>query len=509
MSEVTSAVIVTDAARAVSGAFQPIIPGFYPDPTICRVGDDYYLATSSFEYFPGAPIFHSRDLVTWAQIGNILTSREQFRKETTGPSTGVYGSTLRHRDGRFWFITTNVSEFDAGQVIVHATDPAGPWSEPVFVPEAVGIDPDLCWDEDGQCYLTWHLLDFSVGGQGIRQAPIDLSTGRLTADPYPVWQGTGMNAAEGPHLYQIGDYWYILLAEGGTERGHCVTVARASSPQGPFEPCQNNPVFTHRSSSHPVQSVGHADLVEGPDGRWAVVYLGSRPRGSTPGFHVLGRETFIAGIEWVDDWPVFKELRFEVPDPDTAFSDSFDAPTLDFRWVVPDGEPDSAITRRADGGLGFRSSGRASDLLCARVRDFAWTAEAVFEEAGEFRLRLDDRHWCALVLQGGQVRVMVQIGDIRHEVNAIAVANTAVTLRLEAAPPRTAPVPFGYAGPDNIALSVDDGRGFTELARLDGRYFSTEVAAGFTGRMLAFGSPQTDGRLLSVSYAPTRSEESD
>src|SRR6478735_5604408 len=206
---------------ASPAAITPVIPGFHPDPTICRVGFDYFLATSSFEYFPGAPIFHSRDLVTWTQIGNILTRRSQFRAGTSGPSTGIYGSTLRHRDGHFWFVTTNVSDFESGQLIVHATDPAGPWSDPVFVPEAIGIDPDLCWDDDGACYLTWHVLDFTVGGQGIRQAPIDLATGELLEPAYPVWQGSGMPMAEGPHLYHIGDSWYMMLAEGGTERGHC------------------------------------------------------------------------------------------------------------------------------------------------------------------------------------------------------------------------------------------------------------------------------------------------
>ncbi|MGC5170046.1 family 43 glycosylhydrolase [Microbacterium sp. DT81.1] len=497
----TASRAITDTSA--NGAFQPILPGFHPDPTICRVGDDYYLATSSFEYFPGAPIFHSTDLVSWTQIGSILTTREQFRLTTPGPSTGIYGSTLRFHGGRFWFITTNVSDFAAGQVIVHATDPAGPWSEPVFVPEAVGIDPDLCWDDDGESYLTWHVLDFTVGGQGIRQARIDLETGRLREPHYPIWQGSGMQAAEGPHLYRIGDHWYILLAEGGTERGHCVTAARSTSPTGPFEPCPWNPVFTHRSSSHPVQSVGHADLVQGPDGRWAVVYLGARPRGSTPGFHVLGRETFLAGIDWVDGWPVFDEYRFDIPVPDTAFEDDFSGAALDPRWVVADGEPASTVERDPDGGLHFPSAGRsAADLLCARVRDFAWVAEAVVERAGEFRLRLDERHWCGVVVDAGTARAILRIGDVWQEVAAAPVRTPRVTLRLEASVPRSAPVPFGYAGPDDVTLSVDTGDGFVKLARLDGRYFSTEVAAGFTGRMLALGSPHPGGRLLSVSYRP-------
>ncbi|MDY0914578.1 glycoside hydrolase family 43 protein [Rathayibacter festucae] len=484
-----------------SSAVRPIIPGFFPDPTICRKGEDYYLATSSFEYFPGAPIFHSRDLTTWEQIGNILTTRDQFRRGTTGPSTGIYGSTLRYHGGRFWFITTNVSDFESGQVIVHAEDPAGPWSDPVFVPEAQGIDPDLCWDADGQCYLTWHLLDFTVGGQGIRQAPIDPETGTFLEPDYPIWQGSGMQAAEGPHLHRIGSYWYLLLAEGGTERGHCVTVARGTSPRGPFEGDPRNPVFTHRSSSHSVQNVGHADLVPTPTGEWAAVYLGARPRGSTPGFHVLGRETFLAGIDWVDGWPVFEEDRFRIPAAETAFHDDFTSEQLDPRWVVPDGEPESLVVSTA-AGLAFRSSEATADHLCCRVRDFSWRAEANVSISGSFGLRLDDRHWCELVLDDDRVRVIVRIGDLRQETESVPVVGGDVVLVLETAEPKTRPVPFGYAGPDDVVLSVRSGGVSTELARLDGRYFSTEVAAGFTGRTLAVSSHSPEGRIRSISYSP-------
>jgi hypothetical protein len=499
-----TAVASASRSRTNNSAIQPIIPGFFPDPTICRVGADYYLANSSFEYFPGAPIFHSTDLVSWTQIGNILTSRTQFRSGTPGPSTGVYGSTLRHHDGRFWFITTNISDFESGQFIVSAENPAGPWSEPVFVPDAIGIDPDLCWDDDGRCYLTWHVLDFTVGGQGIRQAPIDLASGRLLEPHYPVWQGSGMPMAEGPHLYRIGDWWYIVLAEGGTERGHCVTVARANSPRGPFESCPHNPVFTHRSSSHPVQNVGHADLVQTPTGEWAAVYLGTRPRGSTPGFHVLGRETFLAGITWADGWPEFHESRFEIPVPDTAFRDGFRGDTLDPRWVVPDGEPGSVVRRHERGGVTFLTSGTPSAYLCTRIRDFAWTAEARAEIAGTLALRLDDRHWCAITLQDGCVRGAVQIGDLRQDLASFEVGFAdEVALRISTVEPRTLPLPFGYAGPDDVILSVETATiGQVEIARLDGRYFSTEVAAGFTGRMLAVGAPTPDGRVISVAYDP-------
>lgn len=486
-----------------SGEVQPVIPGFHPDPTVCRVGHDYYLATSSFEYFPGAPIFHSRDLVSWTQLGNILDRRSQFRRGRAAPSTGVYGSTLRFHDGRFWFVTTNVSDFGAGQLIVSATDPSGPWSDPVWVPKAIGIDPDLCWDEAGQAYLTWHVLDFGVSAEGIHQAPIDLGTGRLLERPRLLWEGSGLPSAEGPHLYRIGGYWYLMVAEGGTERGHCVTVARSVTIRGPFEPCPANPIFTRRSTVHPVQSVGHADLVRAPDGRWAAVYLGSRPRGSTPGFHVLGRETFLAGVDWVDDWPVFDAGRFEVPVADTGFTDSFTDAGFDPRWVVPGGEPASVAVPDPAGGIRF--TGERPGLLCTRVCDFEWTADAVVDGGGSLSLRLDDRHWCGIVLHDGRASVTVQIGDISQERGSIRVGDAPVILRIRATDPTAPPVPVGDAGPDEVVLAVGIGGSFTELARLDGRYFSTEVAAGFTGRMLALGSPDPAGRILSVSYRPESS----
>ncbi|MFJ4029594.1 family 43 glycosylhydrolase [Paenarthrobacter sp. NPDC089989] len=483
-------------------ALQPILPGFHPDPTICRVGEDYYLTTSSFEYFPGAPIFHSRDLVTWSRIGHVLDRRSQFRLGNARPSTGLYAGTLRHHEETFWFVTTNVSDYDAGQVLVHSTDPAGPWSEPVFVDGAIGIDPDLCWDVDGTCYLSWKAMSFTEGEVGIRQARLDLSTGRLLDEPYPIWQGSGLGAVEAPHLYRIGSYWYLLLAEGGTERGHCVTVARASSPAGPFEPCPANPVFTHRSTIHPVQNVGHADLVQTPDGSWAAVYLGVRAKGSTPGFHVLGRETFLAGVDWVDGWPVFIEDRFDIPQAETGFTENFPHGPLDARWVVPGGEPASIVSKDDDGGLRLSSlADGCPGLLCTRVRDLEWTAEATFSLSGSLTLRIDDRYWFGLKLLDGQVRACARLGDIEHELAAVQVAAKAVTLRIEAVPPSSPTVPLGHGGPDEVVLSVVEPSGVRELGRLDGRHLSTEVASGFTGRMLAVQSFNS-GTVHSVRYTP-------
>jgi hypothetical protein len=487
-------------ALRVSAAEHPIIAGMYPDPTICRVGDVYYLATSSFEYFPGAPIFRSEDLTSWTQIGHVLTRRSQFPTGDGGPSKGIYGSTLRHHDGRFWFITTNANEYEAGQVLVSATDPAGPWSEPVMIPDAVGIDPDLAWDGD-TCYLTWKRLSFTEGDLELVQAVVDLENGSI-GPAYQIWQGTGMTAPEGPHLYRVGDRWYLTLAEGGTERGHTVTVARSEAPYGPFEACPHNPIFTHRSLGHPVQNAGHADLVQTRDGDWAAVYLGVRARGSIPGFHVLGRETFLAGISWVDGWPVFDERRYDVTPEDHTFSDDFTSAELDDRWVVPGGEPAGVGVRGAGGGLGFANVWRTgADLICARVRDLRWVSEALVEGDVASVLHIDDRHWYGVVIRDGVARAEARVGDLTQAIGSVAVEG-AVLLRIEAAAPESLTVPLGHAGPDDIILSVEAAGVTHELARLDGRYLSSEVASGFTGRVLGFGSPSGDGVLKTVRYRP-------
>ena len=484
----------------------PVIPGFHPDPSICRVGDDYYLATSSFEYFPGVPIFHSTDLVHWTQIGHALTRRSQFPLVEPGPSRGIYAPTLRHHDGRFWLITTNVSDVERGQVLVTTADPRGEWSEPVFVPEARGIDPDLAWDVDGTCYLTWNELRFGAGNFGIRQAPFDPTTGRLLEEPYPLWEGTGMQAPEGAHLYRVGATWYLMLAEGGTERGHSVTIARGQSPRGPFEPCPRNPILSHRSTDHPVQNVGHADLVETPTGEWAAVYLGVRPGGSTPGYHVNGRETFLAGIEWEDGWPRFDETAFAgAGTSDTAFADDFSGEALDLRWVTPDGEPE-ACTRTIEAGIELVPRDGGLPALCARITDARWRIGVRFARDGQARVWMDPGHWYGIRRSGDRILVEGRIGSTTAVLSDVTAVDT-VSLEIRAVDPRSLTRPLGDAGPDEIVFSTVSEAGLvTDLFRADGRYLSTEVASGFTGRMIALSADGSPATLLGVSYESTTNE---
>ncbi|CAH0193080.1 Non-reducing end alpha-L-arabinofuranosidase BoGH43A [Microbacterium oxydans] len=461
----------------------PIIPGYHPDPSICRVGDDFYLANSSFEYSPGVPLFHSRDLISWTQIGNVLDQPEHLdvRAGLGGASGGIYAPTLRHHDGRFWMITTNIHEVARGHILVHAADPSGPWSDPVYVAGLIGIDPDIAWDDDGTCLVTWS----DVVRGGISQAAIDPLTGALLSEPVSLWAGTGGAHAEGPHLIRRGDWWYLLVAEGGTGPGHMVTIARSRARQGPFEAAPGNPILTHRSTSAPVQSTGHSDLVELADGSWALVFLATRPRGTFPRWHTNGRETFLAGVDWIDDWPVIDETRYDVPAAATAFVDAFDGDTLHPRWISPGTSPSSFARTGADGlhldrGRDPLATG-AERLLATRAEDERWSALA--QASGDIALsvRIDDAHQLLVERVGSEVSARIVIGPLSDVVARVDAGSDAV---LEIRATEFEAERGARRGPDLLRAGYASADGFIELATLDGRYLSTEVAGGFTGRVI-------------------------
>lgn len=479
-------------------ATTPVIPGFFPDPSVCRVGEDYFLVNSSFEYAPGIPIHRSRDLRTWTQIGNVLTREVQFPAGVSGASRGIYAPTIRHRDGTFFVVVTNVERGDE-QFVVTATDPAGPWSDPIVFPGLGGIDPDLAWDDDGRCVLTYCALDEGLRPEDgalpvIAQVRVDLDRGVLLDEPRVIWRGSGLAHPEGPHLYRRGEWWYLLTAEGGTERGHAVCVARSRAIDGPFEAAPANPIFSRRSTGFPVQNTGHADLVEQPDGSWAMAYLGVRPRGFTPGFHVAGRETFLARVAWVDDWPVVHTDDVLLERPDTAFTDDFSTADLHPRWVSPDGPLPG---RHPAGGVAV-----GPHELAVRVRDLRWRFEARVDSSAAvaLRVRLDEHHWYAITLQAGTAEVRARIGPLEASVGSAPATGDVVTLLVEA-------VDATHDGPDDLRFGVLDADGERWIAALDGRYLSTEVAGGFTGRVLglrAVGS--TPAQVGGVRYLPLGDE---
>ncbi len=488
----------------------PVIPGFHPDPSICRVGADYYIACSSFEYFPGVPVFHSRDLVHWTQLGNALERREQLDlPPDTSSSGGIYAPTLRHHDGRFWLVVTNTS--GAGNLLVTATDPAGPWSDPIPLSEVVGIDPDLAWDDDGTCWCTV---------AGITQVAIDPYTGQALGRGRRIWSGTpGAKAPEAPHLYRIGEYWYLLIAEGGTERCHAISIARGHAPSGPFEPCPANPILTHRGTDRPVQNTGHADLVQAPDGSWWMVLLGVRPRGGTPGWHVLGRETFLAPVAWVDGWPVVGEPALELAAPAwplsapavTPVRDDFDDTELHPRWISLRRRCVETTTKERPGWLSLHAGGGSLDDLDGtfvgrRQQDLSCRVRALVDAGqgrGGLAVRLDEHHHYEIEVGPGEVRVLARIGPLRTVVAVQPVPQEPIVLGIDVTDP-----PAGgdaRTGPDVLRLGTEGPDGaFTALAALDGRYLSTEVAGGFTGRVIGMYAAAGTVHVDWFDYHPAR-----
>lgn len=289
-------------------AKNPILPGFRPDPSICRVGEDYYLVTSSFAYFPGVPVYHSRDLAHWEQIGNVLDRETQLPLKGCGNSQGIFAPTIRFHEGIYYMITTNIS--GGGNFVVTAEEPEGPWSEPYYLgEEAQGIDPSLFFDTDGTCYY----VGTRPNGKGVRYngdweiwvQELNLETMKLTGESHKIWKGAMHHGIwpEGPHLYKKGSYYYLLHAEGGTGMEHAVCAARSKEIFGRYEGSPCNPIFTHRhlGADYPVVMAGHGDLVDDGQGNWYIVMLGTR---RIQGYGNTGRDTYLAKVTWENDWPV-------------------------------------------------------------------------------------------------------------------------------------------------------------------------------------------------------------
>jgi len=291
-------------------ATNPILKGFYPDPSICRVGEDFYIVNSSFVYFPGVPIFHSRDLAHWEQIGNVLDIEENITLKGE-ISRGIFAPTIRYNDGTYYMITTNVD--DGGNFIVTAKNPAGPWSKPYYLGnDAPGIDPSLFFDDDGKCYY----VGTRPNPEGVRYngdweiwvQELDLEKMKLVGQSMAIWKGAVKDVIwpEGPHLYKIDGYYYLIHAEGGTGPEHAISVARSKELFKWFEGSPRNPIFTHRNlgKDYPVIYAGHGDLVDDINGNWYIVMLASRQNDRHCN---LGRETFLAKVEWEDGWPVINK----------------------------------------------------------------------------------------------------------------------------------------------------------------------------------------------------------
>ncbi len=476
----------------------PILPGFHPDPSICRVGDDYYLGTSSFEYFPGVPIFHSKDLVHWRQIGHCLTRPSQLPLHKARSSAGIYAPTLRYHDGTFYMVTTNVSS--GGHFYVYTDNPAGDWSEPVW------IDPGdmLRGSIDPSLYFEGDRVYFSCTGpeQRVFQFEIDLKAGRPLSEPQQLILGHTGKYPEGPHLYRIGECYYLMYAEGGTEYGHMESIVRGPTPFGPFEICPHNPILTHRSLDRPIQAVGHADLLQAHDGSWWTVFLGVRPNGYPPCYH-LGRETFLAPVRWTEDgWPIIGRNGTVDLDMETNLLpihtwnpvlsiDNFDDPALGLQWnFLRNPAPESWSLAERPGCLVLHSSEITLDdvdspaFVGRRQECFACHAAALVDfvpqqdgaEAG-LTVFMNERHHYEIAVTriDGRRQVIVRrrIGSLSAVVASTRVDDAPLILSID-------------ADRDTYRFAFATGDGASNvLASGETHYLSTEVAGGFTGVYLA------------------------
>ncbi|MBG0818217.1 glycoside hydrolase family 43 protein [Planomonospora sp. ID82291] len=469
----------------------PVIPGFHPDPSVCRVGDDYYLVTSSFEWYPGVPVFHSRDLVNWRRLGHVLDRPSQLPLDGIRPSGGIYAPTIRHRDGVFYVITTLVDGLE--NLVVTATDPAGPWSEPYLLDLPGAFDPSLFFDDDGSAWVTANRPVGDDGRGEVFLRGLDPATMSLTGPEHVLWTGALRDAVwpEASHLYKVDGRYYLMIAEGGTDLDHAVTVARSDRVTGPYRGNPRNPILTHRDlgRDHPITGTGHADLVRTPDGDWWMVLLAMRPYG---GYHYnLGRETFLTPVRWEDGWPLVSRVEPYGPAPALPehrwpaepACDHFDAPRLAPCWnhLRTPREPYWSLTERP-GHLRLRVRPqtlceRGNPSLVARRqqhRDFAVHAALDFtpgagECAGLVLVQNDDFHIRYVRTERGLEVVRREGG--KEEVTArAAVPGGRILLGIEA---RGQEYRMRCATAPGEWLPVGDA--------VDGRLLSSTVAGGFTG----------------------------
>jgi len=468
----------------------PVLPGMHPDPTVCRIGRDFYLACSSFEYFPGVPLYTSRDLVHWTPLGHALTRRSQLDLRGAPSSGGIYAPTLRHHEGTFFLVTTLVGR---GNFVVTARSPRGPWSDPLWLDED-GVDPSLAF-LDGRVFYTRNGRGTDPDHPFVYQGELTLAGGPpIAVEPRVIWRGTGGIWPEAPHLYRRGGWYYLVAAEGGTSYGHSVVIARATDPYGPFEPSPHGPLLTHRDRPRlTIQATGHADLVDLEDGTTWAVLLAIRPRGGR--HHHLGRETFLAPVSWGDDgWPRMSHVRARLEGPALAQAQVPDAPErLRFRpgrlptgWLSVRSRVRGSCTLRERPGF-LRLWGTAATirdvgspaLVCRRQQHFEATARARLqfdpvnpgEHAGLCLRANEDFNAVLVVALGPDGRELRLDVTLRGETSTLArhgLGVGPVTLELRAT-----------AG--EYRFSGGTG-GLDELGRVATRSFSAETILASSGR---------------------------
>ncbi|RKQ96501.1 glycoside hydrolase family 43 protein [Maricaulis maris] len=499
----------------------PVLGGFYPDPSNTRAGEDYYLVTSTFSYFPGLPVFRSSDLVHWEQIGNAIDRPDQVDFGTLGLSRGLFAPAIEFHDGLFYILNTCVD--CGGNFLITATDPAGPWSDPVWLPDLQwGIDPSLFVDEDGRAYLlnngppdrepeyeghraVW-IQEFNLETLETFGERIVLIDGGVDFSEQPIW-------IEGPHIYKVDGRYYLMAAEGGTAENHSQVVLVGDAPMGPYTPYEDNPVLTQRDlprdRANPITSAGHADLVQTPDGDWWATFLAVRPYGDDQ--YNTGRETFLMPVSWEDGWPRITgpgeaiphaAARPDLPAGDPGIApmtgaftvvDEFDSEAMGPDWMMMrnpretwwqlDGEALSLTPRPV--GLGDFANpsyfGRRQQHMFGLAElAFSFTPDTPGARAGLAVLQ-NDEYWYFIGLEQTEDGLAIHLrrragSDDPSDGMVIAAAQVALNAGALIEVRATARGPhydFDYRLPDG---------GWQNLLRgADGTILSTRTAGGFVG----------------------------
>ena len=525
----------------------PILPGFYPDPSLCRVGDDFYLVNSTFAYFPGLPVFHSKDLVNWNQIGNAIDRDEQLDFSGDGTSRGLFAPTIRYHNGVYYIVCTHIDKI--GNFVITALDPAGPWSNPVVL-GAPGIDPTLFFDDDGSVWYVgnrpapegekysgnWEVwiqevdicLILEKSGITAKNSTIaklyathaDKAGKPLIGTSKGIWRGALRECIwpEGPHIYKINGWYYLLIAEGGTGPDHAVSIARCKSLDGVWEGKKANPVVTHRhlGNTADIVNVGHADLFNDPSGSWWMVLLASRPYGSSPENRVsnLGRETFLIPIRWQDEWPFIATKSGMIEPSYPSFTESkeiiynnsigcdhFNSSSLPLNYLqLRNPHPKAYSLTERKGclrlftcGDSLRTSGKTSAVF-RRQQHFSWQSSAFFD----FDPASDDDKAGLILYQNEDFQYRIEAGSEggKKKIELIRASLGEDEVIVKAFHDLSSIFVRAYANGQNLSFFYGESKMSLKLlsSNCDGTILSTEKAGGFVGTVIglyASGKPQS------------------
>ncbi len=516
----------------------PILGGFYPDPSICRAGNDYYLVNSSFAYYPGLPIFHSKDLVNWKQICSAMNRPEQLNLIGAGVSRGLFAPSIRYYKGLFYIVCTLVDK--GGNFVITAKDPAGPWSNPTWLSQVNGIDPSLFFDDNDSAYLIYNSIppgnkSLYNGHRTIRMRKFDyknlkasneetiLINGGTDISKKPIW-------IEGPHIFKKENWYYLMCAEGGTGYDHSEVIFRSRNVEGPYVSFDNNPILTQRdldtNRKNPITSTGHADIVETTNGKWYAVFLGCRPYEGD--YYNTGRETFMAPVEWKNDWPIinpgFAEVQYHYPVPmpgiskkvsnpfsgNLMYRDEFDQPKLNDRWIFLRTVKDNWYS--LSGKKGFLTlqlqpftcsekqnpsfvAHRQENLKCTATVSLQFSPSSENEKAG-LAIFQNETHFYYLCLSVENNKPVVQLYQSTKEgamqmltSSPLPQIKKGIQLRIEA---NDSEYSFFYTTANSHWILLKD--------RVDGKFLSTKEAGGFVGSVFALYATSLGKEANSKAY---------